>query len=197
MALKVTHFMRTGAVLLCCGTAVGCGTASGSKGSPPATPASRPETIAARVCQRAVQAARPLLGAGTRARIADADPASIECLVNARGVAVDAVAQAAAQAWMEYDTETVHQSQAYASGALHEPAQIPQPVPGLPGNVSWIPAQHEVVATNGTESRGGTYVTVTVTRRSSGGPPSLAVAAAVTRALLASAPRGPNPVPPN
>ena len=130
-------------------------------------------------------------------RIVDSDPASIECLINGRGIAVDSVAQAAAQAWMEYDTETSHQAQAYGSGALYEPKQLPQPVPGLPGNVAWIPAQNEVVGTNGTESQGGTYVTVTVTRHSSGGPSSLAVATVVTRALLASAPRGPNPAAPN
>jgi hypothetical protein len=129
-------------------------------------------------------------------RIADADPANIECLINARGIGVDTVAQASSQAWTEYDTATVHQVQAYGSGAVHVPSQLPHPVPGLSGNVAWIPAENEVMATNGTQSRGGTYVTVTVTRRSSGGPSSLAVASAVTRALLASAPRGPNPVPP-
>jgi hypothetical protein len=201
MLLKVTYFTRVAAVLLCCGTAAGCGGAtSSSKGSrsttSSTTPASRPAAVAARVCQSAGQAARPLLGDGTRVRIADDDPYNIECLINARGIGVDTVAQASAQAWTEYDTATVHQVQAYGSGSVHEPSQLPHQVPGLSGNVAWIPAQNEVIATNGTQSRGGTYVTVTVTRRSSGGPSSLEVASAVTRALLASAPRGPNPVPP-
>ena len=129
-------------------------------------------------------------------RIADTDPANIECLIDAHGIGVGTVAQASSQAWTEYDTATVHQVQAYGSGALHVPSQLPHPVPGMSGNVAWIPAKNEVLATNGTQSRGGTYVTVTVTRSSPGGPSSLAVARAVARALLASAPRGPNPVPP-
>ena len=136
------------------------------------------------------------MGDGIHVRIADPDPVNIECLIDARGIEVDTVAQATSQAWTEYDTATVHQVQAYGSGALYEPSQLPHKVPGLSGNVAWIPAQNEVMATNGTQSRGGTYVTVTVTRHSSGGPSSLSVATAVTRALLASAPRGPNPVPP-
>jgi hypothetical protein len=201
MILKVTYFTRAAAVLLCCATAAGCGGAtSGSKGSPSttssATPTSRQASVAARVCQRAGQAARPLLGNGMHVRIADTDPANIECLIDAHGIGVGTVAQASSQAWTEYDTATVHQVQAYGSGALHVPSQLPHPVPGMSGNVAWIPAKNEVLATNGTQSRGGTYVTVTVTRSSPGGPSSLAVARAVARALLASAPRGPNPVPP-
>jgi hypothetical protein len=196
MSLKVTYVTRAAAVLLGCATAAGCGSAaSGSKGPSSAAPASRLPAVAARVCQSAGQAARPLLGA-MHARIADADPSNIECLIDARGIEVDTVAQATSQAWTEFETATVHQVQAFGSGAVYVPSQLPHPVPGLSGNVAWIPAKNELLATNGTQSRGGTYVTVTVTRRSPGGPSSLAVARAVTRALLASAPRGPNPVPP-
>jgi hypothetical protein len=130
-------------------------------------------------------------------RIADADPFNIECLIDAGGIEVDTVAQAASQAWTEFDTATVHQVQAFGSGAVHVPSELPHPVPGLSGNVAWIPAKNELLATNGTQSTGGTYVTITVTRRSPGGPSSIAVARVVTLALLASAPRGPNPVPPD
>jgi len=130
-------------------------------------------------------------------RIADADPVNIECLIDARGIELDTVAQATSQAWTEFDTATVHQVQAFGVGPVHVPSQLPQPVPGMSGNVAWIPAKNELLATNGTQSTGGTYVTITVTRRSPGGPSSIAVARAVTLALLASAPRGPNPVPPN
>ena len=70
------------------------------------------------------------------------------------------------------------------------------PVPGLGGNATWVPAQGELVATNGTQSMGGSYVTTTVTRSSPHGPASLTVATAVTRATVASAPRGANPGPP-
>jgi hypothetical protein len=198
MRLKVTYFTLFTAGLLSGVTVAGCGGgASSPKASPSTAPASSPAAVAARVCQSAGQAARPFLGTGMQVRVADTDPVNIECLINGRGMELDTVAQASSQAWTEYDTETVHQSQAYGPGAVHDPAQIPQPVPGLPGNVAWIPAQNEVVATNGTESVGGTYVTVTVTRHSSGSPSSLAVASAVTRALLATAPRGPNPAPPD
>jgi hypothetical protein len=197
MFFKVTYFTRVMVVLLCCATAAGCaGTSSGKKSSPPATATSRQAAVAARVCQSADQAARPLLGDRTQVRIADADPANIECLIDAGGIRVDTVAQASAQAWTEFDTATVHQVQAFGSGAVYVPSQLPHPVPGMSGNVAWIPAQQEVLATNGTQTRGGTYVTATVTRHSPKGPSSLAVARAVTRAVLTSAPRGPNPAPP-
>lgn len=196
MVLKVTSFTWPAVVLLCCATVAGCGGAtSGPKGTSSTTPASHP-SVAAHVCREAGQAARPLLGDGIRVRIADDDPVNIECLIDGRGIDVDTVAQATSQAWTEFDTATVHQVQAFGSGAVHVPSQLPHPVPGLSGNVAWIPAKNELLATNGTQSRGGTYVTVTVTRRSSGRPSSLSVASAVTRALLASAPRGSNPVPP-
>jgi hypothetical protein len=76
------------------------------------------------------------------------------------------------------------------------PSHLPHPVPGLGGNATWVPAQGELVATNGTQSMGGSYVTTTVTRSSPHGPASLTVATAVTRATVASAPRGANPGPP-
>ena len=194
----MTYHTRAVALLLCCAGAAGCsGATSGSKRPPSVAATSHQAAVAARVCQGASRAARPLLGDGAHVRIADADPANIECLIDGGGIRVDTVAQASAQAWTEFDTATVHQVQAYGSGAVHVPSQLPRPVPGMSGNVAWIPAQQEVLATNGTQSRGGTYVTVTVTRRSPKGPSSLAVARAVTRAVLASAPRGPNPAPPS
>jgi hypothetical protein len=198
MPLKVTYFTPAAAVLLCCGAAAGCSAAaSGSKGSPSTTssttPASRAAAVAARVCQSAGQAARPLLGDGTRVRVADDDPYHIECLISARGIRVDTVAQASSGALDLWGIAANHQLQAFGEGSVHVPSQIPQLVPGLSTvNVLWIPAESKIMATNGTEWIGGTYVTVTVTRRSPGGPSSLAVARAVTRALLASAPRGPN-----
>jgi hypothetical protein len=194
MPLRVTHFTLTAAVLLCCGTAAGCSAAaSGSKGSPSTTPASRAAAVAARVCQSAGQAARPLLGDGTRVRVADDDPYHIECLISARGISVDTVAQASSGAWNLWNTYCTHQVQAWDEGSVHVPSELPQLVTGLSTvNAAWIPAENKLLATNGTDLIGGTYVTVTVTGRSPGGPSSLAVATAVTRALLASAPVGPN-----
>jgi hypothetical protein len=150
-------------------------------------------SVAARVCAHAQQAARPLLGASVTLRIASSAPTYIECVLEGRGIQVDAIAQATAVAWTEYDTATVHQAQAYGGAGLHQPGQLPHPVPGMDGNSTWIPAKQELLATNGTEFRGGSYLTVTIIRRSPHGPAGVAVAAAVGRAVLASAPRGPNP----
>lgn len=177
-------------VLLCCAAAACGGTGSTAPTRPPHL------SVAAHVCARARRAARPLLGTAARLRIASTDRTNIECVLDSNGVRVDAVAQASAVAWTEYDTATVHQAQAYGSGGLNQPSELPHPVPGMGGNATWIPANHELIATNGTESRGGSYLTVTVTRRSDHGPATLAVATAVGSAMLASAPRGPNPGPP-
>ena len=194
MFLKVTYFTRVIVLLLCCATAAGCASASGGKKrSPSPTATAHQAAVAARVCRSAGQAARPLLGDGTRVRVADDDPYHIECLISGRGITVDTVAQASTGAWDLWNTYTTHQIQAFDEGSVHEPSELPQLVSGLPTvNAAWIPAESELLATNGTDSIGGTYVTVTVTHRPPGGPSSLAVAKAVTRALLASAPVGPN-----
>ena len=178
-------------LVLLCSAAAGCG----STGSAAST-RSHHVSVAARVCAQAHEAARPLLGRAAHLRVVSADRMNIECVLDGKGVRVDAVAQASAVAWTEYDTATVHQAQAYGSGGLNQPSELPHPVPDMPGNATWIPAKHELIATNGTQSRGGSYLTVTVARRSSPGPAGLAVATAVGRAVLASAPRGPNPGPP-
>lgn len=166
--------------LCCCAVAAGCGSS---------------RSAAQRVCGRARAAARAALGP-VRLRIASSDPANLECVLSGRGVRLDATAQATALAWVEYDTTVAHQVQAYGSGAVRVPSQLPRPVPGLSGNAAWIAARHEVVATNGTQFRGGSYVTVAVARRSAKGPASSALAGAVARAILAVAPRGPRPGPP-
>lgn len=177
------------AVLLCGVAPAGCG-GSGSGAS------TKHLSVAERVCERAQRAVRPLLGNAVHLRIADSSPSDIECLLDGNGLNVDATAQASAVAWTEYDTATVHQAQAYGSGPLNQPSELPHPVPGLSGNAAWIPAKQELIATNGTESRGGSYLTVVVTRHSHHAASGLAVAAAVGRTMLASAPRGPNPGPP-
>lgn len=178
---------------VCVALAVVCSVAAAGCGRSAAATRKDREAIAARVCKSATQAARPLLGNAVRLHVADADPTNIECQIESTGIRVDAVAQASAVAWTEFGTATVHQSQVYGSGALNEPGQLPHAVPGMGGNVAWIPAERELLATNGTESRGGTYLTVTVTRASARGPTSLALARAVGRSMLSSAPRGPNP----
>jgi hypothetical protein len=174
----------------CCIAVAGCG------GGTSAAPKKKHVSTAARVCAGAKRAAHPLLHSNVHLRVASSDPSNIECVLDGNGVHVDAIAQASAVAWTEYDTAAVHQAQAYSSPGVHQASQQPHSVPGMGGNSTWIPAKHELIATNGTESRGGSYLTVTVTRHSSHAPSSLAVATAVARTVLASAPRGPNPGPP-
>jgi hypothetical protein len=178
------------ATLVCCAVVAGCG-ASGSGGS-----ARRHISASARVCAGAQRAARPLLGSSVKLHIADSNPTDIECVLDGNAVHVDAIAQASAVAWTEYDTAAVHQAQAYGSGSLHDRSEQPHAVPGMAGNSTWIPAKGELIATNGTQSRGGSYLTVTVTRHAHHSPSSVTVAAAIARTMLASAPRGPNPGPP-
>lgn len=184
-------FVLAVTVLLCCAGVVGCG--GGRSATAAATRAHR-ETVAARVCGRASQAARGLLGSTFRSHIASSDATNIECVIVGQGIRVDAIAQASPVAWTEYDTTTVHQVQAYSG--LNQRGEIPRPVPRMGGNSAWIPAKQELVATNATQSRGGTYLTVTVTGHAAHGSAGLPVARAVTLAVLASAPRGSNPGPP-
>lgn len=174
--------------MLCCAAVAACGGSSHDKAAGPRLPA------AERVCGGELQAARALIS-DARLRILDRDPTNIECLVSkGRRLSVDAIAQASELAWTQYDTVSTHLSQAYGPGSVHDAGQLPQqPVPGLGGNSLWVPAQRELLATNGTQSRGGSYVTVKVT----GGPSDLAVATAVARAALELAPRGSNPPPPS
>ena len=127
--------------------------------------------------------------------IADADPVNIECVLQGQGTRVDAIAQAATQAWTEYDTTVVHQVQAFA-GTAHGKGQIPQGVSIRGAQAVWIPAESELVATNGTESTAGSYVTVTISGRPPGGARKVALAQSVGAAVLAVAPRGSSPGPP-
>ena len=145
-----------------------------------------------RVCAGQLKAAGAIL-TGARLRILDHDPTNIECLVSNGSLRVDTVAQASELAWTLYDTTQVHLIQAFGSGSVHVASQLPHPVPGLGGNALWVPAQSELIATNGSQSRGGNYVTVKVKGTSSGLP----VATAVARATLKLAPRGSNPPAPS
>ena len=129
-------------------------------------------------------------------RITGSDPGNIECRLIGGGNRLDVIAQASPQAWVQYDTTVVHLVQAFASGAVHDRTQVPRQmvVPG--GQAAWVPAQDELIATNGTQSRAGSYVTVTVTHAAQHGAAELRLAKTVALATLASAPRGSNPGPP-
>jgi hypothetical protein len=144
------------------------------------------------MCGAARDAAAGLVHGSVKLRVADHDPANLECRLAIGGTRLDIVAQASAQAWVQYDTTTVHQEQVYGSGGFHEPRQLPKAVAGVGTVAAWIPAQGELVATNGTPTRGGSYLTAMVTGWGHG-PAPLALARAVAGPSLASAPRGPNP----
>jgi hypothetical protein len=137
-----------------------------------------------------------VLNSGVTVRITDRDPVNIECLVRGSGLRIEIVAQASSRAWTFYDTATVHLMQAFGSGSVHEPGHLPRTIQIQGALASWVPAQQEVVATNGTESTGGSFITVTLTLVPKHYKLALPLAKSVTTAALAVAPRGPNPGPP-
>ncbi len=167
-------------VLTGCLVLVGCG---GARTAP-----ARP--LADRVCDGAQSAAAGRLGYPVRLHVADRDPANLDCVLHGRRLRVEVVSQASAQAYAEWNTTTSHQEQVYGPG-VHEPGRIPSVVT-IPGSVVavWIRAQREIVATDATPTRGGAYVTVTVTGRPARSPTPLALAEAVTRAAFAAHPDG-------
>ncbi|HSP20488.1 MAG TPA: hypothetical protein VLQ79_13285, partial [Myxococcaceae bacterium] len=77
-----------------------------------------------------------------------------------------------------------------------QPAQIPKTV-NAPGVLAaWIPAQRMLFATNGTQSKGGSYVTVKVSGKRHGNA-EVKLARTVTLAALKVAPKGPSLAPPS
>jgi hypothetical protein len=146
------------------------------------------------VCRQAKRAAEALVGPSTL-RIAGSDPANIECVILGRSLKVDVIAQASPRAWEQFDTVVVHQAQAFGGQAAPPPQTLPQDLAGLGYNAAWIPSNQEFVATNGTQSKGGSFLTVTITKRSAHAPPALKVAKAVGTATLAVAPKGSDPGP--
>jgi hypothetical protein len=192
-------------LVLSCSWVAGCGghsssgvadrgTGSGHAARPAATARSA-ALLAPRVCEHAARAARAQLRVAVRTQIADADPAYLECLLNARRIHVDVVAQAVAQALGDYDTTLIHQVQTYVEppppSGVRNRAQLPYPIPGVGTHAAWIPDQQRLLTTNGTPSGGGNFLSVTVASPSSSGPANLALARAIAKATLAVAPQGP------
>jgi hypothetical protein len=179
--------------MVCCGAAVGCGGGSGSS----STSNAAPKNAAQLICAGARTAATSVLGHGVSLTITDRDPANAECRLRGSGVRLDVVAQQSAQAWAQWDTTQVHQAQAYGPSAHHQAGQIQQPLDTSTGiNAAWIPAQRMLFATNGTQSKGGSYITVTVSGRRRG-KAEVALANAVMLAALKVAPKGPDLAPPS
>jgi hypothetical protein len=189
-----------------CLAVAGCGSHSGStvvdqasdsaRSARPASTATAPSRASApRVCERAARAAGAQLHVAVRMQIADADPAYLECLLDARGVHLDIVAQAVAQALGDYDTTLIHQVQTYVEppppNGVRNSAQLPRPIPGIGTKAAWISDQQRLLATNGTPSGGGNFLSVTVVSRSSSGLANLALARVIAKATLAVAPQGP------
>jgi hypothetical protein len=189
LPVTIVRFSLGLSAVLCLATA-GCG--GSSKAS-----SSRPRPTAETVCASIQHAAARLLGGGTHTRIVDHDRANIECLVTRKGIRAVVTAQALAQAWNQFDTIVAHQAQGFGSSQLNDPGRLPQPMVLAGANAAWIPAQRELIATNGTQSQGGSYVTVVVSGSAARGKAGLRLARAVGAAALASAPRGgaPGPAP--
>lgn len=166
----MTRAGRLLGVVLCCSVLAGCG-----------------GSTADRVCGRA-RAAAAVLVRDVEVRTAESSSGGLECVLRGEGTRVEVVVQTSAQAWTEYDTAVVHQVQAFGSGPVHVRAQLPQPVFGVGGAASWIPAQRELLATNASRpGASGSYLEVTVTRSTAHAPRTLA--RAVARSVLAVAPR--------
>lgn len=178
--------------IVCAGAAVACGSASGSSSSSTAPP----KNAAQQVCAKARGAAAAARHRAVSLKIANGDPANVECRLRVAGTRLDLIAQQSAQAWAQWDTTQVHQLQAYGPSAHPQPAQIPRyfNAPGV--LVGWIPAQRLIFATNGTQSKGGNYITVAVSGKGHG-KSEIALARAVTLAAMAVAPKGPNLAPPS
>ncbi|MGN6870975.1 MAG: hypothetical protein ACTHMY_21490 [Solirubrobacteraceae bacterium] len=196
------------ALALICLLLVGCGgraVDSGSTGQArrsatvartSTTTAPNPKVVAARVCGRAASVARARLRVAVSMQIADDDPEYLECTLDARGVHMDLVAQAVAQALGDYDTTLIHQVQTYVypppANGVRDRSQLPQPIPGIGTKAAWIPGQQKLLATNGTHTRGGNFLWVAVTGRSPSGTTRLALARAIVAATLPVVPRGPD-----
>jgi hypothetical protein len=185
----------------CGGSSAGSGSVSQARGSgsvarTSSTTAPNPQAVAARVCARAADAARTQLRVAVAMKIADDDPAYLECVLDARGLHVDVVAQAIAQALGDYDTTLIHQVQTYVypppANGVRDRSQLPHPIPGIGTKAAWIPGQQRLLAVNGTRLRGGNFMWVTVTGRSTPQTARIALARAIAVATLAVAPRGPN-----
>src|SRR5437588_531277 len=85
---------------------------------------------------------------------------------------------------------------AACGGAAADSARMPHDPAGLGYTAAWIPADSKLLATNGSQSQGGSFVTVAAAGSPPPGTSKLRLAQAVATATLASAPRGPNPGPP-
>jgi hypothetical protein len=169
---------------------------SGSVARTSSTTAPNPQAVAARFCKRAASAASARLRIAVSTQIADTDPAYLECILNGGGAHVDLVAQGVAQALGDYDTTLIHQVQTYVypppANGVRDRSQLPHPIPGIGVKAAWIPGQQRLLATNGTHTRGGDFLSVTVTGRARSAAARLALARAIAAATLPVAPRGPN-----
>jgi hypothetical protein len=162
--------------------ACGGGTHTAAKGPP-----------AVRVCTAAASAASRALGSRVKFSVTDKDPANIECALSGPGVKLALTAQASSQAYYAWNVATTHFEQAF--GAFGR-TQHPQDVPGMGTVAQWFPAQQQLLTTNGTQSRGGSFITVAVTHWAPPSSSRLSVVRAVAQRALAVAPRGPNPAAP-
>jgi hypothetical protein len=179
-------------LLLCCALA-GCGGGSGA--STTSGSQAKPASVAGRVCEQARSAAAHVLAAPVAVRIADRDPTNVECVLRGAGLRIDLVAEQSPQAYTQWNTTASHQEQVYGPAApgVHRPGEIPQDASEGQMIAGWIPAENQLFATNGSQTTGGSYMTVTVKGGNKRNADRRKVAQAVALATFAVAPRGPNP----
>jgi hypothetical protein len=130
--------------------------------------------------------------APVRTRLVSSDQQSATCAYRAGAERVTVEVDSVPQAYMYWETVNVHQVQANVGRSGQAKAnEYPQDIHGVGVQASWIPSEHQLIATNATRTRGGAFVRVTIRRRAAGAPGDRAVARSVAGAALRSAPRGP------
>jgi hypothetical protein len=181
------------APLLCCALA-GCGS-GGSGTSTTSAAQTKPASVPGRVCGQARSAAAAVLSTSVALRIADRDPTNVECVLRGAGLRIDLVAEQSPQAYTQWNTTASHQEQVYGPAApgVHKPGEIPQDASEGQMVAGWIPAEKQLFATNGSQTTGGSYMTVTVKGGTKGNADRRKLAQAVALATFAVAPRGANP----
>jgi hypothetical protein len=148
----------------------------------------RSKPQAQRVCDAARRAAAGALGAAVNARLARQDPADLSCVLRKAGVSAVLVVRQSPDAYSEFNTTSAHQSQVFGPG-VHQAGEIPQPMTVRGATVAvWIPAEHEVVATDAQPGQGGVFLTASVSGRGVHHGSAMNLARAVAEATFAAHP---------
>ena len=186
-------------MLLVAAALAGCGS-DAAGGTRPAPPAKAKAQAPRPGCQAGVRAALDRLPriAHAQSQLVTGDAQTATCAYRAGGERLTVEIQSVPQAYLVYETASVHQVQANVGRSDTAPANsYPKQVDDVGVLASWIPSERQLITTNATRRRGGAFVRVTMLHRAHGAPKDLAVARRVARAVLRTAPRGPDPAAPS